>query len=321
MKNISHTIFFILLASGFISTSFLYAEKSTKKKNKVKQITYAETVPKPTITNIRYGEHERQVFDFWKAESQKPTPLVFVIHGGGWNANRKESVDKFAEVESLLKAGISVVAINYRYIRNAVADDVRPPVKAPLYDAARALQHVRSMAKELNIDKRKIAATGGSAGACSSLWLAFNDDMANPDSDDLVRRESTRLFCVAVRGAQTSLDPKQMREWIPNIKYGGHAFGFSSFDNFLESRETVLKHIKQFSPYHLLSSDDPPVYLHYQHPPTLGETSKNPTHSTSFGVGLLEGCRAQGVNCELVYEGASHVKYATMTEYLIAKLK
>lgn len=40
--------------------------------------------PKPTMSNIAYGPHERQVLDFWKAESDKPTPLLFFIHGGGW---------------------------------------------------------------------------------------------------------------------------------------------------------------------------------------------------------------------------------------------
>lgn len=55
----------------------------------------------------------------------------------------------------------------------AEADGVKPPVKVPLHDAARALQFVRSKAAEWNIDKQRIGAAGGSAGACSSLWLAM----------------------------------------------------------------------------------------------------------------------------------------------------
>ncbi|MEZ6075854.1 MAG: hypothetical protein R3C56_09310 [Pirellulaceae bacterium] len=86
-----------------------------------------------------------------------------------------------------------MVAINYRYVKNAVEEKVEPPVKAPLEDAARALQFVRSKATDWNLDKKKIGATGGSAGACSSLWLAFHDDMAASDSEDPIARESTRL--------------------------------------------------------------------------------------------------------------------------------
>ena len=103
---------------------------------------------------------------------------------------------------------------------------MKPPVEWPLHDAARALQFVRSKAAEWNIDKQRIGASGGSAGACSSLWLAFHPDMADPKSSDPVARESTRLWCAAVTGAQTTLDPQQMKEWTPNSRYGGHAFGF-----------------------------------------------------------------------------------------------
>src|SRR5207302_11330766 len=103
---------------------------------------------------------------------------------------------------------------------------IEPPVKAPLEDAARALQMIRSKAGEWNLDKKRIGATGGSAGACSSLWLAFHDDLADPKSEDPVARESTRLHCAAANGAQTSLDPQQVKEWTPNSGYGGHALGF-----------------------------------------------------------------------------------------------
>ena len=41
----------------------------------------AGSIPKPTLSEVPYGTHERQVLDFWKANSEKPTPLVFVIHG------------------------------------------------------------------------------------------------------------------------------------------------------------------------------------------------------------------------------------------------
>ena len=57
-------------------------------------------------------------------------------------------------------------------------------MKAPLEDAARALQFVRSKAAQWNLDKQRIGASGGSAGACSALWLAFHDDMADPNSQD-----------------------------------------------------------------------------------------------------------------------------------------
>jgi acetyl esterase/lipase len=282
----------------------------------------------PTVANVPYGTHERQVLDFYKADSPKPTPLLFFIHGGGWVAGDKSGV---GELEACLKAGISVVSINYRYSWQAQLAGVMPPVQWPLEDAARALQFVRSRAQEWNIDKQRIGASGGSAGACSSLYLAFHDDMADPKSSDPIARESTRLWCAAVNGAQTSLDPKQLKEWTPNSRYGGHAFGFmdpnniksrdTRFAEFLEKRESVLKWIKMYSPYELVTKDDPPVYLFYGSAPAIGQEQKDPTHTSNYGVKLQEHCREIGTECELVYPGAPEVKHKNIAEFLIETLK
>ena len=289
----------------------------------------APAQPKPTLADVAYGTHERQVLDFWKAESKTPTPLLFHIHGGGWVNGDKARV---GNLEKYLAAGISVVSINYRYVTQAIEAGVKPPVQWPLHDAARALQFVRSKSAEWNIDKQRIGASGGSAGACSSLWLAFHDDRADPKSSDPVARESTRLWCAAVNGAQTTLDPRQMKEWTPNSRYGGHAFGFmpdpkntktrdTQFAEFLAAREKVLPWIQEYSPLALVTADDPPVYLIYSAPPALGQEQKDPTHTANFGVKLQEKLRSVGVGCELVYPGAADVKHAQIHDYLIATLK
>jgi acetyl esterase/lipase len=275
--------------------------------------------PTPTAADVRYGPAERNVFDFWQAKSDKPTPLLFYIHGGGWMGGDKKGI----AVDPFLAAGISVVSINYRYISQA--QEVVPPVKAPLHDAALALQTVRSRAAEWNIDKTRIGASGGSAGACSSLWLAFHPDMADPKSENPIARESTRLYSAAVNGAQTTLDPQQMKEWTPNSKYGGHAFlpgkERPTFEAFLAAREKILPWIAEYSPYALVSSDDPPVYLSFSAPPALGQEQKDPTHTANFGVKLQEHCKANGVTAELFYPGVTDVKAKTTNEYLISKLK
>ncbi len=207
-------------------------------------------------------------------------------------------------------------------------DGLVPPVKGPMVDCARALQFTRSKAKEWNLDKTKVALAGGSAGACTSLWIAFHDDLADPNSADPIARESTRVTCAAVSGAQTTLDPKQMREWTPNSKYGSHAFGIvwdakqklSSFDMFYAERERILPWIKEYSPYELVSRDDPPVGLFYSTPPNLGKDEKDPTHTANFGVKLKEHCDVIKAPCELVYPGAPNVVHATDSDYVKAHL-
>jgi acetyl esterase/lipase len=265
------------------------------------------------LLDVAYGSHPRQVLDFYQAPSDKPTPVVFYIHGGGWQGG-----DKKTNPKAFLDKGISVVAINYRYVRNGVEDKVEPPVKASLEDAARALQFVRSKAAEWNLDKTRIGATGGSAGACSSLWLAFHDDMADPKSDDAIARESTRLFCAAVNGAQVSLDPKELREWMPNYGYGAHAFGLPNFQSLIDNRETVLSWIKEYSPIEHVSKDDPPIAMFYGgEVPVVGSSPKDPTHSGVMGVKLEERLKAVDVDVVLVHPERPHPKYKISTDYLI----
>jgi len=268
------------------------------------------------LKDVAYGDHPRQVLDFYQAKSDKPTPVVFYIHGGGWQAG-----DKKTNPKAFLDKGISVVAINYRYVQNGVKDNVKPPVKAPLEDAARALQFVRSKAAEWNLDKERIGATGGSAGACSSLWLALHDDMADPKSDDPIARQSTRLYCAAVNGAQVSLDPQELREWMPNYRYGAHAFGLPNFQSLFDNRESVLKWIKEYSPIEHVSKDDPPIALFYGgEVPVVGASPKDPTHSGIMGLKLAERLQAADVDVVLVHPGTSDPKFKNSTAYLIDRL-
>lgn len=286
----------------------------------------------PTVADYAYAkDSERQKFDFFQAKSDKPTPVVLLIHGGGWMNGDKTGYGTTA-IKPYLDAGISVAAVNYRFILQAMEDKVEPPVKGCLHDAARALQTIRSKAKEWNIDPKRVGATGGSAGACTSLWLALHDDLADPKSSDPVARESSRLTCAAVSGAQTSLDPKELREWIPNSIYGGHAFGFAQkgrsraeeFELLIANREKVLPWIKEYSPIELVSKDDPPIYLDYPNqkaPPAIGQKEADPTHSAMYGVQLAERMKAQGLECIVSYPGHQDEKYGSITKFLMTKLK
>src|ERR1019366_5936823 len=164
-------------------------------------------LPTPTYENVKYGPHERNVLDFWQAKSDQPTPVLVSIHGGGFVGGNK-SVSPVL-LKECLESGISVAAINYRYSTQAIAP-------APFHDGARAVQFLRSKAKDWNIDSKRFAATGGSAGAGISLWLGFHKDMADPKNDDPVPRQSTRLTCMFVTEGQTSYDPRFIRKLFPD---------------------------------------------------------------------------------------------------------
>jgi acetyl esterase/lipase len=315
----------------FVIVAGLAPGQTEKKIEKAKVKAKAKVErPTPTAAVVAYGEHPRQKLDFWQAKSETPSPLVVLIHGGGWNNGDKSGYGAVS-IKPLLDAGISVAAINYRFIAQGVEQKVVPPVKAPLHDAARAIQFLRSKAKELNIDKTHVGATGGSAGACTSLWLAYHPDLADPKSDDPIARESTRLTAVAVAGAQTSLDPKQVREWMPNARYGAHAFGYRSkkdgkepLDQAIEHYDEILPWVKEYSPIALARKDAPPTLLVYRKPDTpvaVGERPKDPTHSPIYGLKLVERRKEVGAEGILYYPGGPKVEYNSINTFLIAKLK
>ena len=120
--------------------------------------------------------------------SDQPTPIVLYIHGGGFRGGDKSRL-KQRDLKSFLEAGYSVASVNYRLTDQA-------PAPAAYLDCGRAIQFLRHHADKWNLDPTRVASTGGSAGAGTSLWLAFHDDLADPDSDDPVSRQSTRLTCV-----------------------------------------------------------------------------------------------------------------------------
>jgi acetyl esterase/lipase len=317
------TFAFVTAALITLSGGQAQDKKDEKKKDekKVEKKQPPEPPIKPTAANVSYGPHPRNVLDFWQAKSDKPTPLVFCIHGGGWQGGDKSSY--YGSVKTFLDNGISVVTINYRLMAQANEQKVMPPVKAPLEDAARALQFVRSKAGDWNIDKKRIGATGGSAGGCSSLWLAFHDDMADPKSTDPVLRESTRLYCAAVNGAQVSLDPKDVREWLPNYTYGAHAFGLKNLDEVEKDREKLAAWIKEYSPISHVTKDDPPIGLYYGGVvgAKVGENHPDPTHSPILGIKLAEKLKAAGVEVVFHSNTEKNEKLPTAQAFLIEKLK
>lgn len=282
--------------------------------------------PAPTIPDMPYGTHPKQKIDFYKAASDRPTPLVVFIHGGGWMNGTKSNV---TNLEKLLAAGISVASVEYRFIQEAMEAGIQPPVKAPLHDAARAIQTLRAKASELNFDKNRVAYMGGSAGACTSLWLALHDDLADPTSSDPIARESTKPTFIAVTGAQTSLDPQQVRGWIPNMAYAGHAFGFRAegrarpeeFQLAIENRDGILHWIREYSPYEHASKGDPAIYLDYpgqKEPVENGIVQKDPTHSAILGQNMAWRLKQVGVEVHLNYP-AKPAAQTSALDYVLSR--
>jgi acetyl esterase/lipase len=261
------------------------------------------------MADIAYGDKPAQKLDVYKPAGSGPFPVVMYIHAGGWQSGDKKWFMSDADKQRFFSAGIAVVSINYRLLGDAHKEGVFPPVLGPFNDAKRALQTIRYHAKEWGLDASDIALSGESAGACSALWLALSPELADPNSSDPVDHMTTRVVAVGVTGAQTTLDPLQIHEWVPETPYGARAFGMSdaskaNFDAFLQKRPELEKYFATFSPAALLGPANPPIYLAYGH--SLDEVKKDDNyyiHSPEWGVGFQKLAQEKGAVCLLQYKG------------------
>jgi len=267
----------------------------------------------PTKADVAYGDHQRHVLDFWKAESDEPTPLFIWIHGGGFRGGDKRSFPA-ALRQKCLDAGISCASIHYRLSSHA-------PYPAPMVDSARAVQFLRSKATEWNLDPKRFAAGGGSAGSGISQWLAYREDLADPDSADSIARHSTRLSCVFPINMQSTYDPRVIRDIIPGKAYTHPAllpFYARPADWDWDSdpiNEELDELLKDASPITHLTKDDPPIFLlQYARAATPGNI-----HHPKFGEHLKERADQLGVSCvaklDSDYESMSDA-YAAMVEFM-----
>ena len=292
----------------------------------------SSTRNKPSFENVKYGEDERNVFDIWLADSETPTPLAVYIHGGGFTSGSKEKL-KAETLAALLDAGISVAAINYRFVTT-------DPLPTAHHDARRAIQFMRSKADEWNVDTDRVAAFGGSAGAQICMWLAYSDDMADATSDDPIERESTRLLCVATAGGQTSAERDFYIENIlpllgENVPVEVLVKSFNGENDPEKIRmkmwgadtlDEVNETTKQCSALRLISSDDPPIFMSYGMAPDAKKPSGDKKrlrgwliHHVVFGTKLKEKADELGVEADLSYPGSGS-KYPSNVAFFRDKL-
>ena len=255
----------------------------------------------PTYKNISYGPHQDMTLNFWKFESESPVPLLVHIHGGGWIGGKKNETVSPNE----LKKGYSFASIDYRLAGTEL-------LPAAVHDAARAIQFLRTKAKEWNFNPARIAVIGGSAGAASSLWLAYHDDMADPKSDDPVLRQSSRVCGAVAMGGQTTLDPFLLEKKIGPacIQHGmiWKTVGAKSIEDLMENWGQYKDLSLLCSPMTHVSKDDPPVFLNYGKPAPIPVIKGDGIHHAGFGRLLKEKCKKMGIDCHLQVKGHETAK-------------
>ncbi len=289
--------------------------------------TQAKELPTPTHADVAYGPDHMNILDLWLVPSDKPTPLLVFIHGGGFRGGDKR---KFSGdlIENMNREGISVASINYRLTEGGLFDGGKNMYPAPMHDGARAIQFLRYNASKYNLDKTRFAATGGSAGGCMLMWLGFHPDLAQSDHQDPVLRESSRLQVLAPRGGQTTTHGPTFLEW-----FGVKSLNLSKQEGIVQSSSEIKQPTdKQLalqldaSPITHLTPDDPPIYLFYNGPnEAVDETTLWGTwvHHPVLGIKLKEAMEVYlGMECYLEYkDGPPVTEYESQYDFIISKLK
>lgn len=277
----------------------------------------ADTKPALTKADVSYGPHEHQLLDLHvPADGKGPFP-VLLWFGGLWKPAKSAPVQRF------LPAGCAVVAVQTRVMQDAIDAKLSPPVSVCLLDACRAVQFVRLHAAEWNIDPERIAVGGGSQGALPALYVGCSADHADPKSQDPVERVSSKVRCVAAYRSQPSIDPKQMQDWVPGVKWGAPAFG-CTFEESLLRRDEFLPLIRQWSPDALVNKDSAPIYFENEwgltKPDDVTQVNYD-VHSPRWGLGFQKIAQDRGATCYVKYLGKPTEKYADIWDFILQELR
>jgi acetyl esterase/lipase len=118
--------------------------------------------------NIPYADpaHERQVLDVYSPHNAKDLPVVFWIHGGGWQTGDKSSVQ--LKPQAFVDKGFVFVSTNYRLLPNV---DMGTIVR----DIAKSIHWVHDHIAEYGGDPKRLLVMGHSAGAQLAALVCTDD--------------------------------------------------------------------------------------------------------------------------------------------------
>lgn len=118
--------------------------------------------------NVSYAEkpHARQVLDVYAPADAKNLPVVFWIHGGGWQTGDKSEVQ--LKPKAFVEKGFVFVATNYRLLPDV---DIGTIVR----DVAKAAGWVHKNIAEHGGDPKKLFVMGHSAGAQLAALICIDD--------------------------------------------------------------------------------------------------------------------------------------------------
>ncbi len=219
------------------------------------------------MRNVVYKEADGRVLlmDIYQPAkaTEKPTPVLYYSHGGGWSGGQKEaSGDILTVCQKLSNRGFTVVMVSYRLVREWDKNDT-VTMKDCIVDCRDGLRFLKKHDSKLGIDMNRVAVFGSSAGGHLAQLMTFSK------SDSFLGKEELRAFAVSPATGVSWFGPSDFRdgklfEWDgPGQKFAvdfwakkitrGESFNYPQ-----ESAE-VQTTTDKLSPVWWLSSDSAPL--------------------------------------------------------------
>jgi acetyl esterase/lipase len=224
------------------------------------------------FTYKKVDDREMKLFVFKPADwtTNDLRPAIVFFHGGGWVAGAASIFDDHCQY--FASRGLVTVTVDYRLIPK----DAHIAPEMCVQDAKSAMRWVRSHAKDLGIDPKRIAAAGGSAGGHLAAFVGMVEGM-DDKQDDL------------------SISPRAnaMILYNPVFNNGPGEYGYGR----------VGERYKEFSPAHNITADDPPA--------TVFLGTQDHLIPVKTAQAFQDGMKKVGVRCDLhLYEGQKHGFYS-----------
>lgn len=198
-------------------------------------------------SNIPYVEHgdPRQVLDIYAPPGAKNLPVVFWIHGGGWQAGDKTDVK--LKPQAFMDKGFVFVSINYRLLPSVDMETINR-------DVAKAFGWVHKHIAEYGGDPKRVLVGGHSAGAELAALICTDERYLKAEGVGF----DSLIGCVPVDG--DTYDVPAIIE-VAETRARVHHLPMPKYGHRLKFGNDPEKH-KDFSAvYHIAKDKDIPPFL------------------------------------------------------------
>lgn len=264
------------------------------------------------LEKVAYGQKDGMDLVMGVKKPAKPNGAgVIMVVSGGFRSSWQQAQNMSRLSQPLTEYGYTLFFVIHGSMPRYAGLDA-------IGDVRRAVRYVRHNAAEFGIDGNRLGITGGSSGGQTSLCIATQADDGNPDADDPVERESSRVQAVACFFPLTDfvnwdfdhdefgLGPKQRANITP--------FAHTELNpenntyELITDPKDIAEITYRMSPYYFIDANTPPVFIAH------GDSDKAIAldQSTRF----VEKMKANNRPAEIVVKpGGGHGAWPDMQDY------